>query len=212
MTVNNYFQRSEGTSNEQDLAESNIIELIQMTGFDCYYMPRTMFASDTLFHEVPADKFESSHTIEMYINNVSDFNGNGDLMSKFGIQIDDQIEFVVSRTRFTEETSMERPLEGDLVYFPLTKHLFEVDWVEDEPGTVGSVNQFYQLGKLYTYVFKCTLFSPSYEEFDTSVSEVDTALDPDTYEPTYGNNEDINDEADDSLSWTESNPFGKTTE
>lgn len=212
MTTNKYFQSGDNqVSEEQDIVESNIIEMIQMSGYDCFYIPRTMFSSDTFYHEAPADKFEKSYEIEMYVNNVTDFGGNGDLNTMFGIQIDDTVEFVVSRRRFTEESEMERPLEGDLVYFPLSKHLFEIEWVEDEPGEAGSVQQFFQLGKLHTYLFKCRLFSPSYEEFDTDISEIDDTLDPDTYTPNYGNNESLDEETDDYINFDEESPFGRTT-
>lgn len=213
MTINRTFQNDTGvgSTNEQDIVEDNVIEMIQISGYECYYIPKSMFAQDYLFHETPAEKFESSYALEMYMSNVTDFGGQGDFASKFGLEIDDTAEFSVSRKRFKEETSMDRPLEGDLVYFPLTKHLFEIEFVEDEPGEASALNQFYSLGRLYTYTFKCRLFAPSYEDFDTSIDEIDNTLDPDTYEPNYGVNDELNDEADDNLDWSEDNPFGRTT-
>jgi len=95
MTVNKYFNSEEGSVEEQDIAESNIIELIQMSGHDVLYIPRSLFAQDKFFQEVPNDKFEDYHTIEMYLNNVTDFGGQGDYMSKFGIEVEDKAEFLV---------------------------------------------------------------------------------------------------------------------
>jgi hypothetical protein len=215
MTTNSYFQNSGqgvGSNSERDLVESNIIEMIQLAGHDCFYIPRTIFNPDHFYHEVPSDKFETYSRIEMYVTNVTDFGGQGDYMSKFGLKVEDTVELVCSRFRFTEETGLDNPSEGDLIYFPLSKHLFQIDFVEDEPGNAGSVNQFYQLSRLYTFLFKCTLFDYSYEDFDTGLATIDTQFDSTTYEPKSKDNEIINTEADDVLDWSESNPFGRTTE
>jgi len=213
MTVNNYFAGTYGvgSANEQDLVESNIIEMIQMAGYDFFYIPRTLFNPDDFFNEVPNSRFEAYHTLEMYIGNVTDFNGQGDLMSKFGLMVEDKIELICSRKRFYEETGVENPSEGDLIYFPLTKHLFEIDFVEDEPGQVASVGQFYSLSRLYTFVFQCTLFEYSYEDFTTGVTELDTALDSTTYTTPFEKNNVINNEANNYLDFSETNPFGETT-
>ena len=104
------------------------------------------------------------------------------------------------------------PSEGDLIYFPLSKHLFEIDFVEDEPGNAGSIGQFYSLSRLYTFLLKCTLFDYSYEDFDTGITDVDTQFDPDAYEPKSKNNDAINTEAKTVLDVTESNVFGDTTD
>ena len=214
MTVNSYFNNGQGvgTESEQNLAEDNIIELIQMSGHECQYIPRSMFSEDAFYHEAPNDKFENAYTVEMYVNSVSDFGGQGDFMSKFGLQVEDQVEFLVSRKRFLAETSIVNPSEGDLIYFPLSKHLFEIDFVEDEPGNIGSINQFYSLGKLYTFLLKCTLFSFSYEQFDTGIDIIDTQFDADNYDVKQDDNELINEEArDNALDFSENNPFGTTT-
>ena len=215
MAVNEYFQNGvgPGTSSEQDLVESNIIEMIQMAGHDCYYIPRSMFSEDDFFQESPADKFEDYYLIEMYVNNVTDFGGQGDFLSKFGLNVDDTVEFICSRFRFREESGITNPSEGDLIYFPLSKHLFEIDFVEDEPGNAGSVGQFYSLSRLYTFLFKCSLYEYSYEDFETGITDLDTQFDPDTYEPEFKNNDAINTEAiDNALDFSESNPFGDTTD
>lgn len=210
MATNSYFNSGQGpgTSSEQDLSESNIIELIQMAGHNVYYIPRSLFVQDKFFNEVTQDKFENFYLIEAYLNNVTDFGGQGDYMSKFGIVVEDTVEWLISRKRFNEESGQEYPQEGDLIYFPLTKHLFEIDYVEDEPGNAGSVNQFYQLGRLYTFLLKCTLFDYNGEEFDTGVDILDTSFDPDSFEPKeYDRHDVIDEEAETVLDFTEDNPF-----
>jgi len=215
MTTNKYFNNGSGlgTESEQDISEDNIIEVIQMAGHDVYYIPRTLFAEDKFFNEVTQEVFNDYHKIEMYINNITDFGGQGDYMSKFGLNVEDTVEFLVSRKRYLEETTIVNPSEGDLIYFPLSKHLFQIDFVEDEPGNAGSINQFYQLSRLYTFLLKCTLFDYSYEEFDTGIEILDDTFKPDTYTPKeYDRQEEINTEAEDTLDFSESNPFGTTVD
>ena len=214
MSTNKYFQagKGPGTNSEQKLVESNIIEMIQMAGMDFYYIPRTLFNEDKFYQEVPNSQFNDYHILEMYVTNVTDFGGQGDFMSKFGLQVNDTVELVCARKRFWEETGVENPSEGDLIYFPLTKHLFEIDFVEDEPGNVGNVQQFYSLSKLYTFCFKCSLYTFSYEDFDTGITTVDTQLNDTTYEPVFKKNDEINTEAETALDFTEDNPFGETVD
>lgn len=214
MVVNKYFQsgKGQGTKNEQDLVENNIVETIQICGHECFYIPRTLFAEDKFYKEVPSEKFSDYSMIEMYVQNITDFGGQGDFLSKFGLNVQDTVEFLCSRRRFLEETGIENPSEGDLIYFPLSKHLFEIDFVEDEPGNAGSIGQFYSLSRLYTFLFKCSLYSVSYEDFDTGIAEIDTQFAPDTYEPEFKKNDEINNDANDIIDFDEANPFGETTE
>jgi len=214
MVTNNYFQsgKGPGAKSEQDLAESNIVELIQLAGMDFYYIPRTIFNPDKFYQEVPNSKFEDYHVLEMYLTNVTDFGGQGDFMSKFGLQVNDTVDLVCSRKRFQEEVGIENPSEGDLIYLPLTRHLFEIDFVEDEPGNIANVQQFYSLSKLYTFCFKCSLYTYSYEDFDTGVAAIDNKLDDATFVPVFQKNTEINNEAKTALDFSESNPFGETVD
>ena len=214
MPVNPYFHDDigYGVESERNLAEDLIIEMIELSGHICYYIPRTLFVEDKFYSEVTTDKFEDGYPIEMYINNVSDFDGQGDFLSKFGLTVDDTVEFVVARKRFFEEVGVVNPSEGDLVYFPLSKHLFEIDFVEDEPGKAGAVGQFYSISRLYTFLLKCTLHQYDYDEFETGITEVDTQLNPDTYVPKAYDWDIINDEAHSDLDYSEDTPFGRTTE
>lgn len=214
MTTNKYFNNGQGvgTTSEQDLVESLIQEMIQMSGHDFYYIPRSLFVEDKLFQEVPTEKYENYYEIEMYVENVTDFGGQGELFSKFGLEIDDTVNLVCSRKRFGNQTGLDHPDTGDLIYFPLTKHLFEIKHIEDEPGSISGINQFYSLGKLYTYMFKCTLYRYSYDDFTTGIDEIDQQFDPDAYTiPGIETGPVVEAEGAEALDWSESNPFGETT-
>ena len=174
MALNSYF--SQGTQAERDLYEDLVIEQIKIYGQDLKYMPRTLVNRDELFGEDVSSKFDDAYTLEMYIANVEGFEGDGDLYSKFGIRVTDQATFVVSRKRWTEEVDDNadliregRPNEGDLIYFPLTKKLFEIKFVEYK-------KPFYQLKNPYgafVYELRCELFEYSDEILDTGDTEID---------------------------------------
>ena len=164
MAKNSFFKH---TNNEQKVVEDLTIESIQIHGQDMVYIPRTLVNKDELFGEDSISKFESGTEIEMYIESVDGFEGDGDFISKFGLEIRDSMSLVVSKKRFEQELAMTRPKEGDLIYFPLTNGLFEIKFVEHE-------NPFYQLGKLYTYKLSCELFQYSQEDIETGWTDVDT--------------------------------------
>lgn len=166
MATNHYFNRIRA-ANEQNLTEDLIIESIKIMGLDTYYLPRTLANKDKLFGEDPRSIFQDHKPIEMYVESVNGFDGQGDILSKFGLQVKDNLVLSVSKLRFQKETNMPRPLEGDIVYFPLTKGFFEIKFVEHEP-------YFYQLGKNYTFKLRCELFEYSQEVFDTKEPEIDS--------------------------------------
>ncbi len=167
MAKNSYFR---DVNTENDLLHDLTIETIKIHGRDMVYIPRTLVNEDQLFGEDTISKFENGVEIEMYIQSVDGFGGDGDFISKFGLEIRDTVELVVSKRRFEEsfshDSEITRPREGDLVYFPLTKGVFEIKFVEHE-------NPFYQLGKLYTYKLSCELFNYSHQDMDTGFSEID---------------------------------------
>jgi len=158
-------------SGEQNAVEDLSIEIIKSMGRDMVYVPRTLVNKDELFGEDTISKFDDGYQLEMYIASVDGFEGEGDILSKFGIEIKDRMDLIVSRKRFEETVgiyeSITRPKEGDLIYFPLSKTLFEINFVEHE-------NPFYQLGKLFTYRLSCEVFTYSQEEIDTGYSDIDT--------------------------------------
>ena len=171
MALNTYF--SQGTTGEQDLTQSLVNEQIAMFGKNVYYIPRTLVKSDTVFGEDTMSKFDDAFVIEAFIEDNSGFRGDGDMFTKFGVQIADQATFVISRTRFTEAVDDNavlivegRPNEGDLVYFPMANKIFEIQFVEYEVP-------FFTLGKQYTWGLRCELFQYSDEDIDTGITEVD---------------------------------------
>lgn len=201
---------SEGRSTEQDLMEDLIVEAIQINGSTFYYIPLTEFSKDDFFNEDPNPKFENYYPIEMYVNNGSGWSGSGHLLGKFGLSIKQTVDLLVARKRFKKITGLDHPNEGDLIYFPLSKSLFELSLSLDEPM---EVNQFYQLSKLYTWQLKCSLYEYSYETFTTGITELDTELDKDTYTTPFAKNVKIDDESENNaLSFSESNPFGTLTD
>lgn len=242
MAVNYYFQNGipESFSNTQRLVEELTIQAIQIGGMDTYYVPRTLIESDIdpILTEDALAKYDNAYRLEMYLENAQGFEGDGALMSKFGIEIQDSCTFVVARSRWEAEvgrtgtTRLPRPVEGDIVYLPLTKSYFEIK-------KVNATNPFYQLGKLFVYRLECELFEYSHEVFDTGLEEIDSLAkevslaDEDWYllteagmtlcsedgarlmqefkvddiDPAAQNHE-FRDQEDDVLSFDESNPFG----
>ena len=163
MPTNFYFNNFEASS-EQNLIEDLVIESIKIYGHDVVYLPRTIVNRDMVFNEDSISKFVDQYSIEMYIRNVDGFEGEGDFLSKFGLEIRDSITFSVSQRRFDEEIGQSevilRPRESDLIYFPLTKSFYEIKFVGHEPV-------FYQLGDLQFYDLRCELFEYSGEEIST---------------------------------------------
>ena len=179
MATNVYFQSGDtsGSTNEQRLVEDLVIESLKIYGHDVYYMPRTLVNRDTISDEDELSKFTQSYPLEMYMENVEGYDGEGDLFTRFGIEIRDQATFILSKRRWEQMVDREedsggtfqltaRTAEGDLLYFPKTKSLFEIKLVEFQ-------NPFYQLGKIYVFRMQCELFEYSSERLDTGDSSID---------------------------------------
>lgn len=176
MPTNFYFQSglTSGTTNEQRLVEDLVIESLKIYGHDIYYLPRTRVNEDTLFDEASLSQFTQAYPLEMYFENVDGFEGQGDLFTKFGIEIRDQATFVLSKRRWEQLVDTSggefpldaRPSEGDLLFFPLTGSLFEIKLVEFQ-------NPFYQLSKINVFKMQCELFEYSSEVIQTGVSVID---------------------------------------
>ena len=221
MATNQYFNNF-NYPREQDLIEDLTIESIKIYGHNVKYIPRVIVDEDNLFGEDKLSKFNVAADVEMYVRNVEGFEGEGDFMSKFGLQINDQLTLTVARKRFDQIKSeklatevgynyvfesantqapsrqflsntaasntgsiiletgtvgvnnysitSERPLEGDLVFFPLVNKLFEIKFVEHE-------QIFYQNGRLQSYDLRCELFKYSSEEFATGNTQIDSIED-----------------------------------
>jgi hypothetical protein len=168
MAINPYINLITQQS-EQTLIEDITIEIIQGMGQDCYYVPRKYLNIDRLFGENPASSFEKAYIIEMYIQSFRGFEGT-DVITQFGVEVKDKITLIMSRKRFKEQVTINdsniiRPREGDLIYFPLSKSLFEINFVEHE-------NPLYPLGKLYSYQITAELFTYSYETMTTNNPDI----------------------------------------
>jgi hypothetical protein len=172
MATNLYF--SQKVRSEQNLYEDIVIESLKMYGQDVYYLPRDVVNKDPIFADDIPSRFNSAYKIEMYIDNPEGFDGEGDIFTKFGVELRDQATFVVARRRWDQtvkrhdnEITGVRPREGDLVYLTLSNTLFEIMHVEHE-------QPFYQLSNLPTYKLRCEKFEYNDEDFDTNVEVVDS--------------------------------------
>lgn len=159
---------------EQDLWENLIIESIKQYGQDMLYIPREIVNYDILYGEDAISRFTRTFPLEVYITSVDGFEGDGVFLSKFGLEIRDQVTFTVAKRVWEEAVGSEmdqtRPNEGDVIYFPLQQKVFQIKYVNYKPF-------FYQHGKLQTYDLVCELFEYSSEEFDTGVPEIDEIQD-----------------------------------
>jgi hypothetical protein len=171
-TTNVYF--THGTRNEQYLVEDLIIESLRMYGNEVMYIPRTLVSKDNILGEDRLSEFKSAFPIEMYFENVDSFGGQGAFIQKFGLMVEQSATLVVARRRWDQFIGRygvtqlpNRPNEGDLIYFPLSKGLFEIKFVQHQ-------DPFYQLGKLYVYKLQVELFQYASETIDTGISAIDT--------------------------------------
>ena len=231
-----------GRRSESLLHEDLIIECLKIYGFDTYYIPRVAVDRDMILNEDPTNRYDDAFPIEVYLENTTGFGGT-DLLAKFGVEIQDTATFIMARRRWEEVIGRknasvlpQRPAEGDLLYFPLTKSFFEIKYVEVK-------DPFFQVGKLYVYKLECELYQYSHETISTGVSEIDGIietidqnmlsfaltfedgttfyLDNEEAAPLILENFDINDtdknamnddfetDASDILDFTDHNPFGE---
>jgi len=162
-----------GTTAEQRLYENLIVEQLSVFGQDVYYLPRKLVNEDTLFDEDVLSSFNDAYIIEMYLDNIEGYEGQKEMMTRFGLDMQDEATWVVSKRRFEQLISMDanlivstRPNEGDLIYFAKSKKLFEIGFVDhDDP--------FYQLSNLPVFKMRCRTFEYSHEALDTGISEID---------------------------------------
>ena len=166
----NFFFNNFQSAQEQSLLENLIIESIKIYGEDMYYVPRKLNNYDEVYGADDQSSYENAYMIEMYIKSVDGFSGDGSFMSKFGIEIRDQVIFSVARRIFNDEvgsyTTQPRPNEGDLIYFPLNQKCFQIKYVNKH-------EMFYQLGTLQTWEMTCELFEYAGETMNTGIPEID---------------------------------------
>jgi hypothetical protein len=186
MARNVYF--SQGTANEQYLLEDIIVESMQIYGQDFYYIPRTLVAKDNILGEDRLSEFKEAYGIEMYLETNQGFEGQGAFIEKFGLMMEQSATLTVARRRWDQlvgrfgQTQLpNRPNEGDLLYFPMTKGLFEIKFVQHQ-------DPFYQLGKLYVYRLNVELFQYASEHIDTGLKDIDVFETLKTYDIDYARN------------------------
>ena len=165
MATNPYFNKNYSSQSEQDLYDDLMEESIKIHGIDVSYLPRDIQKIDSLFKDVEVSQFTATHDIEMFVDSIEQFGGEGDFLSKFGVEIRDTLELTVMVNRF-ETLGIGRPKEGDLIFFPFNKQLFEVMFVEDE-------QIFYTLGKKFVYRLKLELFEYSNQMINTGIEDID---------------------------------------
>jgi len=203
MARNRHFNQYTLVAKEQSVLEDLIIESIKIYGIDAYYLPRDYPNLDKLYGEDPTSKFEDALAMELFVKSFDGFQGQQDFISKFGLQIEESITFVVSQKRFdqslktcmvteysyimltedgnellSERTDAEsydyseiiRPREGDLIWIPMMNYLYEIKFTEN-------IENFFQLGKLYTYEMRCDRFEYSSEEINTEIPDIDAIED-----------------------------------
>ena len=189
MALNPFFLQ--GTASEQRLVQDLINEHLSFHGVEVTYIPRKYVNTKTVIEEVQTSKFDDNFSIEAYVNTFEGYGGAGDILTKFGVSVRDELIITLSKERFedfiapfmagqddgTDDSIMPtptRPREGDLVYFPLGQRLFEVKFVEHE-------DPFFQLGKNYVYQLKCELFEYENEVIDTTIETIDTQVQDEGY-------------------------------
>jgi len=183
MALNPFFLQ--GSKGEQGLVQDLVNEQLRMYGIECHYIPRKLVTSSTIMKEVTESKFEQAFPLETYLMNTDGYAGQGDILTKFGVRVTDEATFVISKERFEESvapfleqdddyTLSNRPKEGDLIFFPLGKRIFEIKFVEHE-------RPFYQLQKNYVYQLQCELFEYEDEVIDTNVNSIDEVVQTDGY-------------------------------
>ena len=178
MALNPFFLQ--GSQGEQRLVQDLINEQLQIYGVEITFIPRKFVNQKTIIEEVQSSKFDDNFAIEAYVENFDGYAGAGDVLTKFGMSLRDEVTLTISKERFEEFiapfmnadddiTLASRPREGDLVFFPLGQRLFEIKFVEHE-------DPFYQLGSTYVYKLKCELFEYEDEVIDTSIEAIDTQV------------------------------------
>ena len=178
MALNPHFLQ--GSRGEQRLVQSLVNEHLKIYGVEVTFIPRKFVNTSTIIEEVTASKFDDNFLIEAYVDNYDGYAGAGDVLTKFGMSLRDEVTLTISKERFEEFISpfmdadddielSSRPREGDLVFFPLGQRLFEIKFVEHE-------EPFYQLGSNYVYKLKCELFEYEDEVIDTSIEMIDTQV------------------------------------
>jgi hypothetical protein len=183
MAVSQYFNNY-GSLPEQRVIEDLIVESIKIMGFDAYYLPNDNDAArDLLFGEDPVKKFESAFQIEMYLSNSTEYMGEKEFFSKFGLEIKNNVNVILSKRSFSQRipqsTTLSRPREGDLVYIPFlngTGELFEIKFTNQ-------TKDFFMLGRKVPYFYELEMekFKYSQEIIATGQPDIDAVVTDSAY-------------------------------
>jgi len=170
MATNTFFNNYARVS-EQSLIDDLVIESIRQYGVDVIYISRAIKGRDAIFNEDDFPVYNETFEFETYVKNMEGFEGEGDFLSKFGLQIRDTLTLTVANRTFERHVTREvvelaRPREGDLIYFPLNEKIFEIKYVEHE-------SIFYQMGQTQVFDMQCELIEYANQKFDTGRSEID---------------------------------------
>jgi len=216
MAANPYLNLFNG-NNEQSLLNDLVVESIKYFGIDLVYLPRFIREQDKIFNETIINEFRDAIDVEMYIKSFEGFEGQGHLVAKFGLEIRDQLTLVLSKKSFADYiypvTHKQRPMEGDCIYLPMTNNVFQIKYVEADAS-------FFQLAKNYSWDISCELLEFSNEIFKTGRDYIDNLYKEFQHidkTPKYkleeydksAKNQEIQDNSDKILDWTEKNYFGK---
>ena len=218
MARNRFFNQYTPVKQEQSLVEDLIIESIKIYGIDGYYLPRTHVNLDKIYGEDASMLFDDALEMELYVKSFDGFAGQEDFLSKFGLQIDESVTFVISQKRFTQSLKTSiiteysynmltedgdellsnrndvseydydaiiRPREGDMIWIPMFASMYEIKFTQN-------IENFFQLGKLYTYELRCDRIEYSSERINTDITEIDEI--EDQYSLSTANNEKLLDE------------------
>ena len=170
MSTSFYFNNF-SNSQEQLLIEDLVLESIKLYGHDMWYCPRTLIAKDDIYGEDTLSEYKTAYFIDMYIRNYDSYEGDGNFLSKFNLEIRDQMTLTVSVRNFMNEVgsieNIERPQEGDLIYIPMLDRLLVVKYVNKNPV-------FYQMGAIQMYDLVCEMFEYSSERFSTGIEAIDS--------------------------------------
>ena len=189
MALNPYF--TQGTTGEQNLVQDLINEQLKMYGVDIFYLPRKYLTTNSVIREVVQSKFDVAYPLEAYVDNYDEYSGGGNLLSKIGIQSQDEVRLIISRERFENYITpliqnqddiklSTRPKNGDLIWFPLDDRIYEIKDIE-------YAKPYYQLQDLYVYELYCELFRYEDEVIATGIDDIDNEL---TGDDTDGTTED----------------------
>jgi hypothetical protein len=218
MARNRFFNQYTPVKQEQNLVEDLIIESIKIYGIDGYYLPRTHVNLDKIYGEDASMLFDDALEMELYVKSFDGFAGQEDFLSKFGLQIDESVTFVISQKRFTQSLKTSiiteysynmltedgdellsnrndvseydydaiiRPREGDMIWIPMFASMYEIKFTQN-------IENFFQLGKLYTYELRCDRIEYSSDRINTDVAEIDEI--EDQYSLSTANSEKLLDE------------------